>query len=256
MPGPFPGVDPYVEAEHYWPDFHLKFLNYWQEALGDCLPDDYEVRVEEHVRLVDLEAQESALIRPDVAIVHAPKPGPSTTGGAAILEPATIPTTIYDEDREVFLKIVHRPDRKLITVLELLSPANKIEPGYRDYLSRRNAILWQQVHLVELDLLVGGRRLPMERPLPPGDFFAIIARWEQRPDCQVYSWTVRHRLPKIPIPLKAPDPDISIDLAEVYTTAFDRGRYARSIDYQAPLDSPLHPEDRAWAEESARAFRA
>src|SRR4051812_23205839 len=39
MISPFPGVDPFVEAQGYWPDFHPTFLNYWREAISDKLPD-------------------------------------------------------------------------------------------------------------------------------------------------------------------------------------------------------------------------
>jgi hypothetical protein len=253
MPGPFPGVDPYLEAQGLWPDFHATFLNYWREAIGDLLPDDYDVRVEERVRLIDVEADEAYQIRPDLSIAHAPPAGssPSTTG-AAVLEPETIPTVIFDEDRAHYLKILHRPSRKLVTVLELLSPTNKVGSGHNDYIARRNAVLRQEVHLVEVDLLTAGHRVPMQRPLPPGEFFAIVARWEQRPDCQVYSWTLRHRLPTIPVPLKAPDPDLMVDLAAVYATAFDRGRYARAVSYGAPLDLPVPDDDRRWAEARAR----
>src|SRR5438105_397599 len=28
MPSPFPGVDPYLEAQESWEDFHAKFINY------------------------------------------------------------------------------------------------------------------------------------------------------------------------------------------------------------------------------------
>jgi hypothetical protein len=49
------------------------------------------------------------------------------------------------------------------------------------------------------------------------------------------------------VPLRAPDPDIEIDLQSVYQTAFDRGRYARSIDYRRPLGLHFSAEDRAWA---------
>jgi hypothetical protein len=109
-----------------------------------------------------------------------------------------------------------------------------------------------RLHLIELDFLLGGQRLPMRRPLPPGDYYALIARAERRPNCDVYAWSVRHPLPEIPVPLKAPDPDISINLSELYATAFERGSYTRVLDYQKPLAVPLAPEDRAWAEELAR----
>ena len=69
--------------------------------------------------------------------------------------------------------------------------------------------------LIVLDLLLAGSRLPMERALPPGDYFALVARAERRPDCDVFAWTVRDPLPTIPIPLLAPDPEIVVDLAPI-----------------------------------------
>ena len=42
MASPFPGMDPYIEFCGVWPGFHLKFINYWQEALNDLLPERYE----------------------------------------------------------------------------------------------------------------------------------------------------------------------------------------------------------------------
>ena len=112
---------------------------------------------------------------------------------------------VMEEIRETYIEVRYRPDRKLVAVLELLSPTNKINFGIGEYLHKRMAILKQPVHLVELDLLVGGHRLPMERPLPPGDYFALIARSEHCPMADVYHWRVRNPLPHIPIPLKSPD---------------------------------------------------
>jgi hypothetical protein len=48
MPSPFPGVDPYLESQHFWPDFHARFMNYWCEALADQLPENYEARMDEY----------------------------------------------------------------------------------------------------------------------------------------------------------------------------------------------------------------
>jgi hypothetical protein len=52
-------------------------------------------------------------------------------------------------------------------------------------------------------------------------------------------------LPKIPIPLEDPDPDVFLDLAEIFALAYQRGRYARLINYDRPLDLPLHPRTRS-----------
>lgn len=247
----FPGVDPYLEAQGYWPSFHHKFLNYWQEAISDHLPDAYEAQLDERVELVDLDTEFRALIKPDIAVLDSGDPA-CQVGTALLIQPETIPMVLLEEDRAAYIRIIHRDDRRLVAVLELLSPSNKAEPGRAGYLGRRNALLRQDVHVVELDLLVAGHRLPMRRPLPRGPFHAFIARAGQRPDCDVYSWGLRNPLPAVPVPLRDPDPDLIVDLGLIYATAFDRGRYARSIDRGADLTIPLAPEDRAWAEAVAR----
>ena len=133
-----------------------------------------------------------------------------------------------------------------MTVLELLSPANKEEPGLHRYQDKRVALLSDTTHLVEIDLLLKGRRLRLRDPLPAGDYYALISRGDRRPECQVYAWTMAQALPTIRIPLKAPDPDLTINLGEVFNTAYDKGRYARSLPYAAPPMVRLSPEQRDW----------
>ena len=53
--------------------------------------------------------------------------------------------------------------------MELLSPWNKSPGGYALYLSKRNSIIEQNVHLVELDLLTRGNHPPLRQSLPPGE---------------------------------------------------------------------------------------
>ena len=78
-----------------------------------------------------------------------------------------------------------------------------------EYLDKRDQYIDLPVNLVELDLLVGGRRLPMKKPMPSGDYYALVARAQRRPDCDVYAWSIRQPLPTIPIPLKGLDFDVS-----------------------------------------------
>jgi len=256
MPNPFPGVDPYLESQQYWEDFHNRFINAWSDVLADRVPDRYEVRLEERISLAAIPDAEAREIRPDVAILRGPSPR-ATPAGAGLLIPEPVDVTLEtfpgEAVREVRIAIRRRPNRALVTVLELLSPSNKVAPGREDYTEKRLALIYQPVHLVELDLLVAGKRLPMAGPLPAGDHYALISRVERRPVSDVYAWSIREPLPTIPIPLQAPDPDIPIDLAAVFALTYLRGRYARSIDYDLPLALPLAPEDRAWAEGLARA---
>lgn len=259
----FPGIDPYLEAQGYWPDFHATFLTYLRDAINDRLPDRYEARIDERVSLVVPPATaEARLFRPDVAVVERAEPmgapWQDVASAMAVLvatEPVIIPLVFLEEERETYVEILHRPDRSLVNVIELLSPANKTCPGRGQYWSKRDALLRQPVHVTEFDFLTNGRRVPMARPLPRGDYFAFVARGDRRPDCEVYPWTVRQPLPTVALPLLHPDPDLPLDLAAVFATAYDRGRYARSIDYAAALSLPLAPEDRAWAEGLAGAGR-
>src|SRR5438552_11758420 len=171
MKSPFPGMDPYLEHPAYWSDFHSRFINAWCEAIADALPPQYEATLGERVYLVEHDPEARKLGFPDVAVTHDERLAASSESAAsaaatATLEPVTIPLTILEGPRETYIEILHQPDRSLICVLELLSPANKEQPGRAEYLAKRSALLHQKVHLVELDLLLGGQRLPLERPLP------------------------------------------------------------------------------------------
>jgi hypothetical protein len=156
---------------------------------------------------------------------------------------------VLDPTRESYIEILHQPDRTLVAVLELLSPANKENPGRAHYLVRRDALLVQQIHLIELDLLLGGTRLPFRKPLPPGDYYYLLARADQRPNYQVYAWNLRQPLPTLPVPLLPPDGDIHFDLGKVFATTYDRGRYRRRMDYRPPPPAKMSEEDQSWIAE-------
>src|SRR5205823_11930380 len=139
MPSPFPGMDPYLETPALWSDFHASFITYWRDALIDALPDHYEVRIDEKVSLVEMSPPREKLIEPDVAVTQR---GPSKgftsipPPGVATLEPVTLSLVIEEEKHERHIEILHRPDRQLVAGLELLSPANKEEPGRSLYLAK------------------------------------------------------------------------------------------------------------------------
>jgi hypothetical protein len=248
-------MDPYLEISGDCRDFHARFLNGCAETLAERLPDNYVARIEEQFQ--DLEYPQDAEQHryPGVAVAQI-HPAPKATAAAtaiATLEPEVIPlvTTVVEEVKERWIEIRRRPGWTPVTIIELLSPTNKHGNGFDDYLNKRVALIARTIHLVEMDLLIEGHRLPIGRPLR-GDYHALVSRTEERPLSNVYSWPVRQALPTIPIPLLAPDLDIPLDLAAVFTTVYRRGQYQRSIDYGASLELPLSPADRTWAEDLAR----
>jgi hypothetical protein len=255
MKSPCPGMDPFLEIPAYWPDFHSTFINYWREAIADVLPPQYEATLGERVYLVEHDPAMRRLGFPDVAVTHgnpSPSEPPPSSGATATLDPVTIPLAVLEGPRETYIEILYQPNLSLVATLELLSPANKEQPGRTEYLAKRRALIYQQVHLVELDLLLGGRRLPMQEPLPSADYYYFVSRSERRPNCDVYSWKLDQSLPTVPIPLRAPDPDILVDLGAVFATAYARGRFFRRVNYAGPIPAVVNNRDKGWVESVAK----
>ena len=257
MPSPFPGFDPFLEDQGYWREFHTVYMSWMQDAIGERLPRAYEVRIEERLSLAYMEGEvRDRDILPDASILRSARPSraASAPSSTATLEPVllTLPRHHVEEVIEKRLSIRHFPNRELVTAIELLSPSNKRAPGDQLYDEKRQDLIDQDVHLVELDLLIDGERLPMVEELPAGHYYAFVSRAEDRPLCETYHWTIRDPLPRIPIPLKAPDADIILDLASIFAIAYERARWGLSIDHSAELHLPVSQEDRAWAESLAR----
>jgi hypothetical protein len=256
MPSPFPGVDPFIEAQRSWPDFHSRFMNCWCEAISAQLPENYLARLEERVEIVDdpYACDGPRRRQPDIVVTQTdPSTKRSTSSSSTgLLEPVTLPYAIEEEHRQSYIEIVHGPDRAVVTVLELLSPTNKEGNGFHAYLAKRRELLRQAIHLVELDLLLSGRRLTFAKPLPPGDFFAFVTRANRRNFSDVYSWTVRDSIPVVPVPLVPPDADLLIEMQPIANLAYERGYYHRFLKYGDEYDLPVNPPTKQWIDQIAR----
>ncbi len=260
MPGPFPGMDPYVEAQGLWESCHAALVTHSAEALNQRLPEGYVAKIEARVKMVTQEIPPSRRI-PDVLIGREPDaPTRSVASsqhdaGVATIDPVTIPFALGEEEvRDRWIEILGLSEMELVTVVEILSPSSKAGSGRREHLEKRAGLIDRTVNFVEIDLLLAGRRMPMAKPLPPGDYYAVVGRSTGAPDAQVYAWTIRHILPQIPIPLRAPDPDVLLDLRQAFDLTYDRGLYSRLLRYGRPLPDvlPLSPADREWSESIAR----
>ncbi len=107
-------------------------------------------------------------------------------------------------------------------------------------------MLGSSVHLVEIDLLRGGPRMPFASELPNCDYYALISRMEKRPMADFWPIRLRDRLPTIPIPVREPDPDARLDLQAVLHRVYDAARYANYV-YEGTPQPALRGEDAAWA---------
>ncbi|MDA1012846.1 MAG: DUF4058 family protein [Planctomycetota bacterium] len=267
MPSPFPGMDPYIESCGLWEDFHQKLIGEVEGTLARALPDRYVARLGERAYIVltrSDDVPEKRRTQTDVAITSARIQAPDPTAATAVLDPpktkAGVENTpvqmralISVEFREVFVEIHEvRPERRLVTTIEVLSPANKRhpQPGWVKYVRKREAHLEGCLaNFVEIDLLRGGQTMPMEDDWPDSPYRLLVARRELSPLCDVWPAHYSHPLPEIPIPLAAPDADISLALQPLIEAIYQRSRYDQDIDYRDACHPALSNEDTAWLQD-------
>ena len=92
MPGPFPGMDPWLESPALFPDFHTTFLGYFSEALSPVLPPPFYAGLSTRVWLEDSERR----VEPDVDVLR-PMNGHHAAGGGGGVAVAALPATALVE---------------------------------------------------------------------------------------------------------------------------------------------------------------
>ena len=215
MPSPFPGMNPYLEQDDVWHDFHERFLPTAAELIGAQVQPDYIVKIDEHV------------------YVHELPPEPQRLLGRADLN-------------ETFLEIRDRRSRELVCVVELLSPSNKRPgPDREPYLAERRRALSSPAHLVEIDLLRCREAMPSEGR-PACTYSVMVSRADDRPLAGFWSIGLRDALPVVPIPLRPPHADARLDLQALLNRIYDAAGYALYI-YEDVLSPDLAPDDVTWS---------
>lgn len=250
MPSPFPGMNPYLEQPDAWHDFHERFVPRIADELTRAIRPKYLAKIDQNVYIHELSAEERHLLgRPDVAVLES---GTSSTASTAVANRAA---PIYghllpeiESIRESFIEIRDSKNRELVTVIVVLSPTNKLTGPDRDqYIAKRRCILASPAHLVEIDLLRGGPRMPMKK-MPQCDYIAMVSRYEERPRVGLWPVQLRDRLPEVPIPLRTGDADAMLDLQPILHALYDAAGYGDYI-YGSRPEPPLHPADSKWADE-------
>lgn len=260
MPSPFPGMDPYLEGTP-WGSFHAALVDEMGRQLAPKVRPKYFVRVER--RFVAGEPNAPAEVGvtarnmyPDVGVLRtSPEmPGHSGTSGgaglvtAALDPPIELATVISARVPQRSLTILDAVERRLVAAIELLSPSNKrVGGGREEYLERRDNYLNGDVHLIEIDLLRRGARLPMRGVLPSVPYFAFLSRSGFRPMTGIWPIGLREPLPGVPVPLMAGDADVTLDLQAALSGAYDAFGFDLEIDYRQPPQVPLDADDAAWA---------
>lgn len=261
MPSPFPGMDPYLEGK-LWPDVHHRLATEISRRLTPRLRPRYVARIEVAVIQDVSYASEINITYPDVAILrskHASVLHDGQETSSAYHAPDTVtpwgtipPAPLVMEAPEAFqfkqatVEVRRADDNKLITVIEIISPANKREPGLSDYRQKRMRLYQAGVQLLEIDLIRRGIQ-PIRLPeLPQTPYLVTLTRSRAR---MIELWPMRLQdpLPVLPVPLSQPDPDVPLELGAALAAIYDEAAYDLSIDYTTPPPPPpLSEEDAAW----------
>lgn len=267
MRSPFPGMDPYIEACGLWEDFHQALVAQIKDALVPLVPEHYVIRYGERSYVALVTSDEVGLpdrraAQADVAIAFAPGRRPVRQASSAAVAqlpdvgaetgPVSMRALIEMEFRETFVEIYElRPERRLVTTVEVLSPSNKRykSPGWFRYLRKRQAHLEGGANLVEIDLLRGGRRMPMQDSWPDSPYYVLVSRKATAPECAVWPAYCLRPLPEIPVPLSPPDADVCLALQPMIQAIYERSRYALDIDYRQRCRPRLDPTHAQWLQE-------
>ncbi|HEV3079567.1 MAG TPA: DUF4058 family protein [Gemmataceae bacterium] len=262
MQSPFPGMDPYIEACQLWDDFHHDLLLEIKGALAAQLPAGYVVRGSERTYLVMGPAEgqrqehrfwsDVSVASTGTAAAGTATVSPAVPASASEVNPVSIPALVETEYREIFLEIRRPPpEKKLVTCIEVLSPSNKHSrsKGWRLFNRKRRAYLAGQAHYVEIDLLRGGRRMPMAGTWPDSPYYLLVCRKNEAPLCKVWRAFFTRPVTPIPIPLLPPDADVTLEIQPLIQKIYARSHYEVDIDYGQSLNPPLSAADAVWLQE-------
>lgn len=260
MPSPFPGMDPYIEQPSLWGDFHNNLASQIQTHLNRTIRPHYFARLIPYVTYETVAIGHRQGTYPDVSIFEssvptAISPLPSASGVALLDAPTAIESEVEMEFpfRQHSVEIYSALDQELVTVIEILSPVNKRvgHEAYDHYVEKRRKILnANSVHLLEIDLLRGGKRPPLARPVPEAPYYIMLSRTETRPRVLIWPIQLHDPLPVLKIPLRRPDPDVDLLLPQVFTAVYDNGAYDVQLDYAKPVPPPpLSARQQAWVDQ-------
>jgi len=219
MPSPFPGMDPFLEEEHLWPLFHHQLVTCLYQILLPGLVDRYRARVTQR---------------------HYTTEQPLFT------------SVVREEHHEELIEIRQRNDGRFVTMVDVVSPSNKMTEGGREaYLAKRREGKESGASLVEIDLVLQGQpMLDYSRDgLPDWDYAVTVTRSAQPDRFEIYTATLQKKLPRFRLPLAGDDRDTVVDLHTTFCRAFDQGSFASKIDYKRAPAVALNTEDRQWLNE-------
>jgi hypothetical protein len=243
-------MDPYLEHPALWPDVHNRLIAALADDLSERVAPRYYVGLERRTYL--LKADDLVFVgRPDLAVAPAsdiPVLAPQPTATSTLVLEVDVP--MQDEVSENFLEIHKVKTGKWITIVELLSPVNKLhKQGREEYERKREYVFRSWTSLVEIDLLRAGEPMPVIGAQVKSDYRILVSLGSQRPRAALMAFTLRQPIPVFTLPLLPGDEAPEVTLNRILHDLYRRARFDLRLDYTQPPVPPLSDADRLWAHE-------
>jgi Protein of unknown function (DUF4058) len=239
MPSPFPGMNPYLEHPELFPGVHHYLISEIARFLSPQLRPKYRVAVE--VRMYETTDDNSLVIGiPDVTVKSRNLQDLNVTN---ITNVAVAPTKVNSEPvkvkipmpiavKEGYLEVREVGTEKLITTIEILSPANKRQgKGRNMYEEKREQVLASRTNLVEIDLLRRGNSMPIFENDTHSSYRILVCRGDSRPNADLYAFNLPDVIPSFPLPLRAGDTEPILDLQNLLNNVYDLYGYDLVVNY-------------------------
>jgi hypothetical protein len=218
-------MDPYLEAGQHWPVFQRGLVAGLSEVLQPSLAERYRIR--------------AATRR----YVH---------------ELVLFTSVQREEHEEEYLEIRQRSTDRLVTVVDIVSPHNRTtSKGRQEYQRSQQEFRRQGANVVELDLVLQGTSCLdiATEGLPPFHYAVCVCRARHQDRLEIYTTTLRKRLPRIRLPLASDDRDLVVDLQAVFSRCYDR-HFDGRVDYSKDPPALLDEDDARWLRNLLAAYRS
>jgi hypothetical protein len=250
----FPGMNPYLEHPDRWSTVHNRLIVAIADLLTPQLLPKYQVDIEKRIYEV-IDGNLLFLGRSDVSVQEPRQAQSDPTNRIATVpttQPVRVTVPMTEEMREAYLEVREVATQRVVTTLEILSPANKKGQGRQKYEEKRQRVFESRSHLVEIDLLRDGTPLPVLGTTLQSDYRILISRSDQRPAADLYLFNVQDPIPVFSLPLQPEDSEPIVNLKELPDQVYERSGYDYFIDYNSAPVPELSPEQRSWLDKVLR----
>ena len=194
-------MDPWLEHPWLWPEVHTSLIAAIRDELSPRVAPRYYVAIEQ--RTYRLKHDELVLVGlPDVTVMrgHGEEGRVSESSATTAVVEVSVPGV--EEVVERYLEVRDVKSRALVTVVELLSPSNKLHrKGREDYLAKRDEVFSTRTNFVEIDLLRAGRSMPVEGRHHAADYRILVRRGREGSKARLFLFSLRDSIAAFGVPL-------------------------------------------------------